>query len=228
MTPRIWEDKGVKMNFKHQFDQHLSKSEYQVLGSLKTPAKIQAFLDDLEYSTEETYRCPLRVLRERMAHCYDGALFAAAMLRRIGYPPLILEMLPNSRDDDHLLALFQKERHWGAVGKSNFVGLRFRESVYRTVRELVMSYFEQFYNLEREKTLRGYTVPLNLRSFDRHGWMIKDEPLRWIAEKLDRTRRVRLLTPKMVRNLSLLDSRAYQAGLVGADQKGLFHPRPKN
>ena len=212
------------MNFEHQFDELLSKSEYRVLGGLKTPAKIQAFLDDLEYSTEETYRCPLRVLRERVAHCYDGALFAAAMLRRIGYPPLILEMLPNSRDDDHLLALFKKEMHWGAVGKSNFVGLRFRDPVYRTVRELVMSFFEQFYNLEREKTLRGYTVPLNLQSFDRHGWMIKDEPLYWIAEKLDRTRRVRVLTPKMVRTLSLLDPRAYQAGLMGADKKGLFHP----
>jgi hypothetical protein len=216
------------MNFEHQLDQLLSKSEYQVLGCLKTPSKIQAFLDDLEYSTEEIYRCPLRVLRERVAHCYDGALFAAAMLRRIGYPPLILEMLPNSRDDDHLLALFKKEMHWGAVGKSNFVGLRFREPVYRTVRELVMSYFEQFYNLEREKTLRAYTVPLNLLSFDRHGWMIKDEPLYWIAEKLDRTRRVKVLTPKMVRTLSLLDPRAYQAGLMGADTKGLFHPRRKS
>jgi hypothetical protein len=216
------------MNFERQFDQLLSKSEYRILGGLRSPSKIQAFLDDLEYSTEEIYRCPLRVLQERVAHCYDGALFAAAMLRRIGYPPLILEMLPNSRDDDHLLALFKKEMHWGAVGKSNFVGLRFREPVYRTVRELVMSYFEQFYNLEREKTLRGYTVPLNLQSFDRHGWMIKDEPLYWIAEKLDRTRRVRVLTPKMVRTLSLLDPRAYRAGLLGADKKGLFHPRRKS
>jgi hypothetical protein len=181
----------------------------------------------MEYSTEEIYRCPLRVLRERVAHCYDGALFAAAMLRRIGNPPLILEMLPNSRDDDHLLALFKKDMGWGAVGKSNFVGLRYREPVYRTVRELVMSYFEQFYNLEREKTLRGYTVPLNLRSFDHHGWMIRDEPLYWIAEKLDRTRIVRVLTPKMVRSLSLLDPRAYRAGLVGANPKGLFHPPPK-
>ncbi len=227
MTSRKWEDQGIKMNFEHQFDRHLSNSEDQVLGCLRTPVKIQAFLDDLEYSREEIYRCPLRVLRERVASCYDGALFGSAMLRRIGYPPLILEMLPNSRDDDHLLALFKKDMHWGAVGKSNFVGLRFREPVYRTVRELVMSYFEQFYNLEREKTLRGYTVPLNLRPFDRHGWMIRDEPLYWIAQKLDRTRRVRVLTRKMVRNLSLLDSRAYQAGLMGADEKGLFRPRRK-
>jgi len=216
------------MNFERQIELHLSKSEYRILAHLTTPAKIQAFLDSLEYSKGEIYRCPLRVHRERVAHCYDGALFAAAMLRRIGHPPLILEMLPNSRDDDHLLALFKKDLHWGAVGKSNFVGLRFREPVYRSVRELVMSYFEQFYNLEGEKTLRGYTVPLNLRPFDRYGWMIRDEPLYWIAEKLDRTRRVQVLTPKMVRGLSLLDPRTYQAGLMGADEKGLFRPARKD
>ena len=215
------------MKFENQFDQQLTKSERRILGRLTTPGKIQTFLDELAYSTEKTYRCPLRVLRERVAHCYDGALFAAAMLRRRGHPPLILEMLPNRRDDDHLLALFKQDGHWGAVGKSNFVGLRFREPVYRTLRELIMSYFEQFYNIEREKTLRGYTLPLNLQSFDRHGWMVRDEPMEWIAEKLDRTRRVRLFTPKMIKELSPLDLRAYRAGLMGADEKGLYRPSQK-
>jgi hypothetical protein len=216
------------MGVENHFDQHLTKSERRILGRLTTPGKIQTFLDELAYSTEQTYRCPLRVLRERVVHCYDGALFAAAMLRRLGHPPLILEMLPNHRDDDHLLALFKRDGHWGAVGKSNFVGLRFREPVYRTLRELIMSYFEQFYNIEREKTLRGYTLPLNLKAFDRHGWMVKDEPLGWIAEKLDRIRRVRVLTPKMVKRLSPLDTRAYQAGLLGANQRGLYRPSPKD
>jgi len=215
------------MKLEDQFDQQLTKSERRILGRLTTPGKIQNFLDELAYSTEKTYRCPLRVLRERVAHCYDGALFAAAMLRRRGHPPLILEMLPNRRDDDHLLALFKQDGHWGAVGKSNFVGLRFREPVYRTLRELIMSYFEQFYNVEREKTLRGYTLPLNLQSFDRHGWMVRDEPMEWIAEKLDRTRRVRLFTPKMIKELSPLDLRAYRAGLMGADEKGLYRPSQK-
>jgi hypothetical protein len=113
------------------------------------------------------------------------------------------------------------------VGKSNFVGLRYREPVYRTLRELIMSYFEQFYNVEREKTLRGYTLPLNLKAFDRTGWMVKDEPLDWIAEKLDRTRRVRLFTPKMIKKLSPLDLRASRAGLMGADEKGLYRPPRK-
>jgi hypothetical protein len=216
------------MGVENHFDQHLTKSERRILGPLTSPGKIQTFLDELAYSTEETYRCPLRVLRERVAHCYDGALFAAGMLRRLGHPPLILEMLPNHRDDDHLLALFKQDGHWGAVGKSNFVGLRFREPIHRTLRELVLSYFEQFYNVEREKTLRGYTLPLNLESFDRHGWMVKDEPLERIAEKLDRMRRVRVLTLKMVKRLSPLDTRAYQAGLLGANQRGLYRPSPKD
>jgi hypothetical protein len=217
-----------KMRPENQLEQNLTGPEKKILARLNTPGKIQAFLDELDYSTEEAYRCPLRVLRERVAHCYDGALFAAATLRRLGHPPLILEMLPNHRDDDHLLAPFKQDGHWGAVGKSNFVGLRFREPVYRTLRELIMSYFEQFYNVEREKTLRGYTLPMNLRTFDRTGWMVKDEPLDWIAEKLDRMRRVRVLNPKMVKRLSPLDTRAYEAGLLGADQRGLYRPSPKD
>jgi hypothetical protein len=215
------------MTLENSFERHLKKPELQILTRLTTPNRIQAFLDGLTYSTEEDYRCPLRVLRERVAHCYDGALLGAALLRRLGHRPLILEMLPNRRDDDHLLALFKKDGHWGAVGKSNFVGLRFREPVHRTVRELVLSYFEQFYNVEREKTLRGYTLPLNLTPFDRYGWMVRDEPLDWIAEKLDRTRRVQLLSPKMTRNLSPVDPRTFQSGLIGADEKGLYHPGRK-
>ena len=115
------------------------------------------------------------VLRERMANCFDGAVFAAAMLSRLGHPPLILDMLPNGRDDDHVLAVYKRDGHWGAVAKSNFAGLRFREPVYRTVRELVMSYFEQYYNVDREKTLRAYTRPLNLQVFDKYQWMTRNE-----------------------------------------------------
>ena len=137
------------------FDQALNRPERRVMDRLSAPDRIQAFLDGVAYSVESEYRCPLRVLRERIAHCFDGALFAAMALRRIGYPPLILYMIANDRDDDHLLALYKRQGYWGAVAKSNFVGLRFREPVYRNLRELVMSYFEQFYNVEREKTLRA-------------------------------------------------------------------------
>jgi hypothetical protein len=162
-----------------------------------------------------------------MAHCFDGALFAAATLRRLGDPPLIMDMLPNERDDDHMLALYKRFGHWGAIAKSNFVGLRFREPIYRTLRELVMSYFEQFYNAERGKTLRSYTFPLNLKYFDQWNWMITDDSLEHIAQKLDRIRRVLVLTEPMISALSLVDERSYQAGLMGANEAGLYKPTTK-
>lgn len=216
------------MTVVRDFEQVLNKAEYKFLKTLANPARIQAFLDEISYSTDHVYRCPLRVLRERIAHCFDGALFAAAALRLLGYPPLILEMVPNGRDDVHLLALYKRNGHWGAVAKSNFVGLRFREPVYRSLRELVMSYFEQFYNVEREKTLRSYSLPLNLKAFDRSSWMTSDDSLERIAQRLDRVRKIPLLTQPMISNLSLVDERSYLAGLFGSNEAGLFKPNRKN
>jgi len=206
------------------FNRSLTKQERRILSGLHSPARIQAFLDSIPYSTDDFYRCPLRVLRERTAHCFDGALFAAAALRLIGLPPLIVDMLPNDRDDEHLLAVYKIADHWGAVGKSNFVGLRFREPVYRNLRELIMSYFELFYNIEREKTLRGYTRPLNLATFDRLNWMTSDEHLEAIATRTDEIQRRPLLARRMVRRLSPLDKRSYEAGLLGTNLDGLYQP----
>jgi hypothetical protein len=200
----------------------LTPDELALLEGLNTPHKIQSFLLELPYSADARYRSPRSVLRDRTAHCFDGSLFAAAVLRNLGYPPLIVEMLPNDRDDDHLLAVYKLKGCWGAIAKSNFSGLTYREPVYRDLRELVMSYFEQFYNVEREKTLRGYTVPLNLRAFDRFNWMTDDEHLELIAERLDAVRRVRLVPPSMARRLSPVDERSYQAGLLGANRDGLY------
>jgi hypothetical protein len=207
------------------FDLDLSDEERAIVSDLTSPAGIQAFLDSIPYSADDYYRCPLRVLRDRTAHCFDGAMFAAMALRRIGYPPLILDMLSNGRDDEHLLALFKDAGCWGAVAKSNFVGLRFREPVYRTIRELVMSYFEQYYNLEREKTLRGYTGPLNLKSFDRLNWMTADETMERIAQRTDEIRRVMLIDAETEKRLSLVDERSYKAGLIGSDPNGIYKPK---
>ncbi|MCB9059422.1 MAG: hypothetical protein H6627_12695 [Calditrichae bacterium] len=193
-----------------------------LLAELTTPFKIQEFLDTVPYSPEPVYRCPLQVLRDRLAHCFDGALFAAAALRRMGYPPLILEMLPNERDDDHLLALFKIDGHWGAIAKSNFAGLRFREPVFRNLRELVLSYFEQYYNVDGEKTLRGYTVPMNLSPLDHLNWMTSDTGLDELADRTDLLRRYWLLSEKMISRLSPVDERTYKTGLDGANQAGLF------
>jgi len=208
------------------FGDALTKAEQVIMAELTSPPEIQAFLDETRYSTEDIYRCPRRVLRERRAHCFDGAVFAAAALRRLGFPPLVLELIPNERDDDHLIALYKREGLWGAVAKSNFVGLRFREPVFRNLRELVLSYFEQFFNVAGEKTLRAYTLPLDLARFDTLGWTVTDEPMDQIAEALDRKRRVSIIADETVRHLSLTDERSRKAGLLGADEAGLFAPPP--
>ncbi len=195
-----------------------------VFDDLTTPGKIQHFLDHIPYSTDPIYRCPARVVRDSRAHCFDGALFAAAALRRIGHRPLIIDLLAE-RDDDHLLALYRNDDCWGAVAKSNFAGLRFREPIHRSLRELVMTYFEPYYNVAGEKTLRGYTIPLNLGRFDRLGWEVNDAPLDGIADRLDEIRRIALLAPNQVQRLQRVDERSYQAGLLGADAAGLYQPQ---
>jgi len=206
------------------FEKALNNQELQTMSKLNSPNKIQAFLDAIPYSSESIYRCPLQVLRDRVANCFDGALFAAAALRQIGFPPLILDMIPDSRDDDHVLALYKQDGHWGAIAKSNFVGLRFREPIHRNLRELVLSYFDQYYNIKREKTLRGYTLPLNLKTFDKFDWMVSDKSMERIAQRLDEIRRFFLLTPKMIAGLSTVDERLYKAGLQGTNEAGLYQP----
>jgi hypothetical protein len=199
-------------------------SELRIFSKLTTPSKIQRFLDSLPYSAEERYRCPRSVLSDRKAHCFDGAVFAAAALCLIGYPPLLVDMLPNNRDDDHILAVFRLKDHWGAVAKSNYSGLRFREPVYRSLRELIMSYFESYYNIAGEKTLVGYTAPINLKRFAHVHWFANDRAMDAIAKGLDDARKYKVLTPSMARQLSTLDKRSYDAGLLGANYKGLFQP----
>jgi len=210
------------MKTPRDFDRLLTSGERRLVASFTTPPKIQEFLDSIDYSEEERYRSPLTVLRDRKGHCFDGALFAAAMLRRIGYPPIITDIIPNDNDDDHLLALFKMRGHWGAVAKSNYSGLRFREPVYRTLRELVMSYFENFFNSVGEKTMRGYTRPLDLTSFDASGWMTDDNALDAIGQRLDEIRTFKPISPAMIRNLSFADDRSLRAGLLGAKAEGLF------
>lgn len=206
------------------FDASLTKALRKTVASLKSPASIQAYLDDLPYRTEDRYRCPLNVLRDRRAHCFDGALFAAAMLRCLGFPPLLVDLVAE-RDDDHILAVYKVDGHLGALAKSNFVGLRYREPIYRNLRELVMSYFDDYYNLDGLKSLRGYTAPLNLKAFDRFQWMTSDEHLDRIADRLDTIRQVHLLTPKMIASLSQLDKRSYEAGMLGTDMEGVYQPK---
>jgi hypothetical protein len=204
------------------FTAALSPAERKLIQGLTTPFAIQGFLDTVAYSTENRYRSPLTVVRDRVGHCYDGGVLGAALLRRLRHPPRVLVLLPNQRDDEHMLALFKVREHWGAVAKSNFVTLRFREPVFRSVRELVMSYFEGYFNSAGEKTLRAYTAPLNLARFDPDDWETNDAALDRIAEALDRGRKYPVLTRAQVRGLARADARTVAAGLLGADEAGLF------
>jgi len=192
--------------------------ELSLLRRLNTPERIQRFLDDVDYNKEEdgpTCRSPRRVLRDRLAQCLEGALFGAAALRVQGWEPLLLD-LEAVRDDDHVLAIFRQRGCWGAIAKSNYAGLRFREPVYRSLRELAMSYFEHYYNPEGEKTLRTYSRPVNLRRFDRIDWMTTEQDLWPISDYLFSIPHTRLLTSGVVRNLNRMDARLMLAGKVGA------------
>jgi len=202
----------------------LTADEVELVRSLDSPTGVQSFLDTLEYSHDPIYRCPVRVLRDRRAHCVDGALLAAALMRLHGRRPLVCMLVPNERDDVHYLALFRERRRWGAVAQSNFAGLRYREPVFESTRELALSYFEQYYNVEREKTLRGCTVPLDLRRLDSLNWMSSDDRLEELVERVDRLAWRRLITKEAARFLRAVDERTYRAGLLGADRRGLFRP----
>jgi hypothetical protein len=196
----------------------LTPAELRVLRALRTPAGIQSAIEAMPYHHASTAWSPRRVLRERTAHCLEGAVFAAAALRVLGFRPLLLD-LEAVQDTDHVLAVFQLDGHWGAIAKSNFSGLRYREPVYRTVRELAMSYFEGYVNYRGERTLRAVSRPVDLARFDRRRWMTTDGELWWIAEHLVGVPHTRLLTPAMERRLVRVDRRGLTAALVGERPK---------
>jgi hypothetical protein len=191
-----------------------TRAEYRKLRSLKTPHGIQRALDRMDYHLATTCWSPRMVLREQSGHCLEGALFAAAALRVLGYPPLVID-LEAERDTDHVVAVFQERGHWGALAKSNYAGCRYREPVYRSLRELAMSYFDDYFNLLGERTLRGFSRPVNLARFDDLGWMTAEKSVWYIPEYLCHIHHYPLLTPAQARNLHRLDRRSYQSGLLG-------------
>jgi hypothetical protein len=208
------------------FEKFLTPEQRQIYQSLTSPYKIQTYLDRIPYSAENTNRTPLQVLQDQVAHCLDGGLFAAAALRRIGFPPRVVNLFPDpGMDDDHVIAIFQVFGCYGALAKSNTVGLRYREPVYRSLRELVMSYFEDFFSVNYLRTLRSYTRPLNLAIFDDLEWMWRPEGVAAIEQKLWALPRTALLTPEQAASLHPVDERSFQGGFLGADWDGLFKPQ---
>jgi hypothetical protein len=192
--------------------------EWRALRALKTPDGIQRFINAMPYHLAGTSWSPRMVLRERTSHCLEGAIFGAAALRAIGFPPLVID-LESERDTDHVLAVYQVRGHWGAIANSNYTGCRYREPVYRTLRELALSYFEVYFNLNGERTLRRYSRPVNLARFDHLHWMTAEKSVWFIAEHLCGIRHYPLLRPWMAKNLHRLDQRSFDAGTLGLRKK---------
>jgi hypothetical protein len=198
--------------------------EIKFLKTLNNPDKIQGFLDAIEYNPVYECRSPRWVIRKRSAHCFEGALFAAAVLQFHGYKPVIVD-LKAYNDDDHVITIFKEDGHWGAVAKSNFTSLRFREPVYRSLRELVMSYFDFYFNTVGDKSLRSYSIPLDLTVYNPRHWATTDEDLEYIGDKLEEIRHFQVINEKMIKNLKRASDIMLQAGMLGSRPEGLFKPK---
>ena len=196
-----------------------STAERRLLNRLSTPEKIQRFLDEeIGYNKETggpTCRSPRLVMRDRLAQCMEGALFAAAALSHHGHPPLLVD-LEAVRDDDHVLAVYRRRGLWGAVAKSNYSGLRYREPIYRTLRELAVSYFEHYFNLRGEKTLRAYSRPLPLDSMNGIDWRTSEDGAWPVAERLVVLQHFPVVPAHAERVLTRMDRRLFDAGRLGS------------
>jgi len=198
--------------------------EKEFLNRFNDPWSIQVFLDSIDYNPSYECRSPRWVIRKRSAHCFEGALFAAAVLDFLGYKPLIVDMKAFN-DDDHVISLFREDGYWGAVAKSNFTSLRFREPVYRSLRELIMSYFDFFFNLNGDKSLRSYSLPFDLTLFNKRNWATTDEDLEYIGDKIESLYHFPVVSEKMIKKLNIASESMLNAGLLGSKPEGLFKPK---
>src|SRR5665213_28577 len=193
----------------------LTRAEERTLRKLNTPTKIQDFLDALPINHEKlgrTYLSPRRVLRERKAHCLEGALLAATALWLQGQKPLLMDFRTTPEDEDHVVALYRVNGYWGAVSKTNHAILRFRDPVYRTLRELALSYFNEYYMFETgKKTLRAYSAPFDLAKRGA-AWITAEHNLDEIAEAVDWSRHYSLVPSKNARHLRPADPMEIRAG----------------
>ncbi len=211
-------------NIKNIFNMKLgfNKQEIAILSKLSTPQKIQDFLEKIHINFEEqgeTCRSPRRVLRDRKAHCLEGALFATAALWLHGQKPLLLDLTSGRGDDDHVVALFKQHGHWGAISKTNHAVLRYREPVYKTVRELAMSYFHEYFMDDGRKTLRTFSHPLDLRRFASKHWMTSEKDLWYIVHALNKQKHFPMIPHEAIRTLRKADTIERKAGKLVAQQK---------
>lgn len=200
----------------------LTKGEISILRKLNSPAKIQDFLNNLKINFEEggeTCMSPRRVLASGKAHCMEGAILAALALRFHGHAPLVVDLESTKDDFDHVVAVFKDKGKWGAIGKTNHAVLRYREPVYRDVRELVMSFFHEYFTSEKgKKTLRRYSEPVDLSIFDEKGWMLTHEDVWYIPDYLADVKHYDILTNGQARKLRRADDIEIKAGNLLAER----------
>jgi hypothetical protein len=203
-------------NYSH-FNTMLTPNEKMIITGLDSPYKIFQFLDKVEYYSGDRNRSVINVLRERQAHCLDGGLFAATMLYKLGFPAVIIDLLPEpGTDEDHILAVFQQNNLWGCVAKSNFTGLRYRDPVYSSLRDLVLSFLEVYFNRDGFKTLRYYTRPIQLKYFNQLNWLVDDHAVDEMETHIKTLKSTPLLSKAMISSLSRVDKRTYDAGILSA------------
>jgi hypothetical protein len=195
----------------------LTRKELEILNKLDTPAKIQNFLSALKINFEEngdSCMSPRMVLKQGKCHCIEGAILAALALRIHGYKPLIVDMTANDKDFDHVITVFEKNKKWGAISKTNHAVLRYREPVYNSIRELVMSFFHEYFNDQGKKTLRSFSMPVNLSIFDKYNWMTAEEDIWYIPNYLVKTKHLPILDRKQIAGLRKADEIEIKAGKI--------------
>lgn len=211
-----------------------SEEEIKFFKKLNSPKKIQDFLNTLKFNFEkdgETCYSPRVVIKKTTAHCMEGAMFAAAALEFYGFPPSVLDLRSiKPQDDDHVVAVFKQFGCFGAISKTNHAVLRYREPVYKTIRELALSYFHEYFLNNGKKTLREYSEPFNLRYFDKPGklrplpnpppggegilqnWRTSEKDLFEIPEYLDAIKHFKILSSPQIKNLRRADKIEIHAG----------------
>jgi hypothetical protein len=197
---------------------NLTKEELKILKPLNTPKKIQDFIDKIPINFEpegDTCISPRRVLKENRAHCIEAAMLAALALRIHDHKPLIVDMTSTRDDDDHVIAVFKQNDYWGAISKSNHGVLRYREPIYKSIRELVMSYFHEYINNKNsKKTLRSFSNPVDLSRFDKQNWVTSEEDVWFIPEYLTKIKHNKILSKKQAYNLRKADHMELRIGEI--------------
>ncbi len=182
----------------------LTSHELKILRALRTPKKIQDFLDTLPINFEDggdTCMSPRKVLETRTAHCMEGAMLAALALRLAGHKPLVMDLKVTNDDYDHVVALFREHGCWGAISKTNHGTLRYRDPIYKSIRELAMSYFHEYTTKSGKKVLRSYSRPVDLSRFDKRGWMTAEDDVWYVPEAIDDAKHYKILSPAQTKNL---------------------------